>query len=261
MPFETIQLDLSGEVATLTFNRPEKRNALSPTMIDEIVSALGQLESNASRVLVLTGAGESFCSGMDIGALQSLTGQSVNESLEDSRHVAGLFRRLYNFPKPVISVVRGAAVAGGCGLATLADFTLAEPKATFGYPEGRIGFIPALVSVFLVRQIGEKRALSLLLSGRLIGAEEALALGLVSEIVPSEQLLDRATKLASQLLAVSPARAVFTKQLLHNFSAADLDRQIELAIEANARIRSTRDFREDLSAYLEKRKPHWGADE
>ena len=261
MPFETIQLDHSGEIATLTLNRPEKRNALSPEMIDEIVSALEQLESDASRVLILTGAGESFCSGMDIGGLRSLTGQSAEESLKDSRHVAGLFRRLYNFPKPVIAAVRGAAVAGGCGVATLADFTLTEPEAKFGYPEGRIGFIPALVSVFLVRQIGEKRARALLLSGRLIGAEEALRLGLVSEIVPQEQLLDRAAKLASQLLALSPTSAAYTKQLLHDFSAVDLDRQIELAIEANARIRSTQDFREGVSAYLEKRKPRWQPDE
>src|SRR5262249_19219264 len=153
--------------------------------------------------------GESFCSGMDIGALRSLVGHSMKEATEDSRGVAGMFRALHRLPQAVVTVVRGAAVAGGCGLATLADFTLAEPGAKFGYPEARIGFIPAIVSVFLVRQIGEKRARSLLLSGRLFDAEEALELGLVSEIVPTERLLGRAEELAAQLLAVSPTSVAF----------------------------------------------------
>lgn len=260
MSFETIRLELDGGIARLTLNRPEKRNALTPKMISEISQALEQAGSNPTRVLILTGAGESFCSGMDIGALRSLAGQSLEEALEDSRRVAGLFRALYNFSRPVISVVRGAAVAGGCGLATLADFTLAESDAKFGYPEGRIGFIPAIVSVFLVRQIGEKRARSLLLSGQVIDARQAQDLGLVTEIVARDQLFERAQELATELSKISPTSVVYTKRLLRDVCAAELDREIELAIEANARIRSTKNFAEGVSAYLEKRKPDWRDD-
>ena len=260
MPFETIRLEVDGAIARLTLNRPEKRNALTPAMISEISQALDHVRASPARVLILTGAGESFCSGMDIGALRDLVGQSLEAAIEDSRKVAGLFRALYDFPKAVISVVRGAAVAGGCGLATLADFTLAEPAAKFGYPEGRIGFIPAIVSVFLIRQIGEKRARSLLLSGQLIGAEQGRELGLVSEVVPGEKLPARSEELASQLLTISPTSIIFTKRLLREMSAAELDRDIELAIEANARIRATNNFTEGVSAYLEKRKPTWRTD-
>ncbi len=257
MLYSTLKLEQQGEVAALTLNRPEKRNALSTTMIEELVDALGAVESSGARVLILTGAGEAFCSGMDIEILKSLTAQSPEASLEDSRRIAKLFRRLYSFSKPLITAVNGTAVAGGCGIATLADFTLAVPEAKLGYTEVRIGFIPAIVSVFLVRQIGEKRARDLLLSGRVIGAEEARQMGLVTEIVAREALLARAAEIASQLLAVSPTSLLFTKRLLREFSGTEIDREIELAVQENARIRSTADFREGVTAFLEKRKPSW----
>ena len=257
MSYQTLKLDNGGEIATLTLNRPEKRNALTTEMIEELVGALWEVESSPARVLILTGAGEAFCSGMDIGELKALTTQSPQESVEDSRRIAKMFRLLHSFPKPVISAVNGAAVAGGCGIATLADFTLAAPDAKFGYPESRIGFIAAVVSVFLVRQIGEKRARDLLLSGRLIDAQEAFRMGLVNEVVPDGQLLERTRALAAQLIAGSPTTLLFTKRLLREFSESEIDREIELAIQENARIRSTVDFREGVTAYLEKRKPMW----
>ena len=258
MPYETLKLDYIGAVATLTLDRPEKRNAISRLMIEELVAALLEVESSPARVLILTGAGEAFCSGMDIGELRALTMQSPEESVEDSRRIAKLFRLLHNFSKPYIAAVNGTAVAGGCGIATLADFTIAAPEAKFGYPEARIGFIPAIVSVFLVRQIGEKRARDLLLSGRVINAEQACQIGLVNEVVPRERLLDRARELAAQLLALSPTSLLFTKRLLRDYSEAQIARELELAVQANARIRSTADFREGVTAYLEKRKPRWG---
>jgi methylglutaconyl-CoA hydratase len=178
-------------------------------------------------------------------------------ALESSRRLARTFRRIYDFPKPLIAAVNGAAIAGGCGIATLCDFTLAVPEAKFGYTEVRIGFVPAIVSVFLIRQVGDKRARDLLLTGRIIDAEEAYYLGLVSEIVAAEQLLDRARELAGQLLENSPTSLSYTKQLLSNLSQRDLDHALELAVEVNARIRATPDFHEGLSAFLEKRKPVW----
>jgi methylglutaconyl-CoA hydratase len=257
MPYKTLQLEFAGQLATLTLDRPEKRNAMSAEMIEEILAALGEMESAATRVAILTGAGKAFSAGMDLDALKQVASQSPGQNLEDSRKMARLFRRVYSFPKPLIAAVNGPAIAGGCGLATLCDFTLAAPEAKLGYTEVRIGFVPAIVSVFLVRQIGEKRARDLLLTGRLLEAAEAQQLGLVNEIVPAERLLDRARELAESLLANSPASLVHTKRLLLNYSAADLDRDLELAIQANASIRSGLDFREGISSFLERRKPVW----
>jgi methylglutaconyl-CoA hydratase len=257
MAYSTLRCEFDGPVATLTLNRPEKRNAISPAMIEELLAALDDGERSSARVVILTGAGKAFCSGMDLDALKALAAHSPEQNLEDSRRMARMFRRLYTYPAPLIAAVNGPAIAGGCGLATLCDFTLAVPEAKFGYTEVRIGFLPAIVSVFLLRQIGEKRARDLLLSGRIFGAEEARELGLVNEIVPPEKLLDRARELAAALLANSPTSLARTKALLRSFSAAELDREMELAVEENARIRSTPDFREGLAAFLEKRAPEW----
>jgi methylglutaconyl-CoA hydratase len=257
MPYNTVKLDCSTEIATLTLNRPERHNALSPAMMDDLMAALEETASSAARVLILTGAGRSFCSGADLESLRALAAQSPEQSLEDARHTSKFFRRLYTFPKPLIAAVNGAALAGGCAVATMADFTLAVPEAQFGYTEVRVGFMPALVSAYLVRQMGEKRAGDLLLGGRVMGAEEAFGMDLVTEIVSRKKLLPRAAELAGQLLRSSPVSLQFTKRLLRQFSEAELDRETELAIQASTSIRSTEDFREGLSAFLEKRKPIW----
>lgn len=171
--------------------------------------------------------------------------------------MASLFRTLYDFPKPTIAAVNGPAIAGGTGLATLCDFTLAVPEAKFGYTEVRIGFVPAIVSSFLIANVGEKRARDLLLTGRTFGAEEARALGLVNEIVASEQLMSRAQELAAQLLENSPASLQATKKLLSSYTREQLDRQVAQAVQSNAGIRQTADFKEGITAFLEKRKPTW----
>ena len=164
---------------------------------------------------------------------------------------------MYEFPKVTIAAVNGAAVAGGCGLATLCDFTLASSEAKFGYTEVRIGFVPAIVSAFLLRQVGEKQARDLLLTGRIIGAEEAFRMGLVNEIVAPDKLLGRARDLAASLLSNSPASLLATKRLLKRYASESLDREIAAAVEENARIRRTADFREGVSSFLEKRNPRW----
>ena len=168
-----------------------------------------------------------------------------------------LFRALYEFPKVTIAAVNGAAIAGGTGLALLCDFTLAVPDAKFGYTEVRIGFVPAIVSTFLLRQVGEKQARDLLLTGRTFGAEEALRLGLINEIVPAENLMTRARELAAQIMENSAASLRATKQLLTDHARSTLDAQMEAAVRENAGIRSTADFREGISSFLEKRKPVW----
>jgi methylglutaconyl-CoA hydratase len=257
MDYKTLHLAHDAGVATITLNRPEKRNAINYELIEELLAALDEVATSPSLVLILTGAGKAFCSGMDLENLKVLVDRSPEQSLKDSEIMARLFRTLYDFPRPTIAAVNGAAIAGGCGLATLCDFTLAVPEAKFGYTEVRIGFVPAIVSTFLLRQVGEKHARDLLLTGRIVGTDEAQRIGLINEVVAAEKLIDRARELASQLMENSPASLVCTKRLLSDHARLELDRQIESAVRENAAIRATSDFREGVSSFLEKRKPHW----
>jgi len=259
VPNNTIQLAYDGGIATITLNRPDKRNAISYELIEDLLTALAEVAKSSARVLILTGSGNAFCSGMDLENLKALIGRTPEQNVEDSQVMARLFRTLYDFPKPTIAAVNGAAIAGGTGLATLCDFTLAVPEAKFGYTEVRIGFVPAIVSTFLLRQVGEKIARDLLLTGRLFDAAEALRIGLINEIVAAEGLMNRARQLAGQLMENSPASLFYTKQLLSEAAGADLDAQIEAAVRENAAIRSTADFREGISSFLEKRKPKWSS--
>jgi methylglutaconyl-CoA hydratase len=255
--YKTIQLTGQGHVTTITLNRPDKRNAISYELIEELLAALDDVAHSSALVLILTSAGKAFCSGMDLENLKELLGRSSEQNLQDSETMARLFHTLYDFPKPTIAAVNGAAIAGGCGLATLCDFTLAVPDAKFGYTEVRIGFVPAIVSTFLLRQVGEKHARDLLLTGRITSADEAYRLGLVNEIVAPEQLMDRAHELAAQLIENSPVSLACTKRLLSDLARPDLDAQLQLAVKANAAVRTTADFREGISSFLEKRKPRW----
>jgi len=257
MNYQTVTLDRDGSLAKLTLNRPDKRNALSYELIDELLRALEEVKNSSALVLIITGTGKAFCSGMDLDNLKTLSGRTPEQNLEDSKKMASLFRSLYEFPKPTIAAVNGPAIAGGTGLATVCDFTLAVPEAKFGYTEVRIGFVPAVVSTFLLRQVGEKMARDLLLTGRLFDAQEALRVGLINEIVPPEKLLDRARELAGQLMENSPMSVQFTKRLLGDHAKAELDSQIAAAIRENASIRATADFREGIASFLEKRKPKW----
>src|SRR5947199_10591030 len=203
--YSTLILEFSGEIARITLNRPARRNAINPLMMCDLQTAFDTIEKSHSRVVILTGAGKCFCAGMDLDMLATIAKQSAAENQEDSRRIAKLLRRIWSFPRPLIAAVNGAAYAGGCGIATLCDFTLAAPEAKFGYTEVKIGFLPAIVSVFLTRQIGEKRARDLLLTGRVFDAAEAKQLGLVSEIVEPNKLIKRAEELAQEICAISPS--------------------------------------------------------
>ena len=243
MSYTTILVSDRGSTRTITLNRPERRNAMTPEMQTELIAAMEDAAVSSCRVVVLLGAGEAFCSGLDLSALQGMHYKSQADLRTEAERVARLFRTLYELPRPTIAAVHGAAVAGGTGLATICDITLATPAAKFGYTEARIGFVPAIVSAYLALQIGDKRSRDLLLTARLFGAEEAQRLGLVNEIVAPDQLEQRVQALAGSLADNSPASLAATKRLMAAQNKPWLDAAIAEAMEANARARETADFR------------------
>jgi methylglutaconyl-CoA hydratase len=256
--YATLHTHTEGGTLTITMNRPDKRNALNPAMMDDLTRAfLAAADDPACGVILLTGAGSAFCAGLDLDHLETLRAKTPEEHRLDSERIAHLLRTLYDLPKPSIAAVNGAAIAGGMGLATICDFTLAIPEAKFGYTEVQIGFVPAIVSAFLRGQIGDKRSRDLLLTGRLIKAPEAFDLGLITRVVPEQDLMDEARKLACTLLRNSPAAMQATKRLLSEHAHHHLDQETESAIAANAEARNTEDFKEGIRAFLEKRKPEW----
>jgi methylglutaconyl-CoA hydratase len=257
--YATLEIKEADGIHTITLNRPERRNALNPQLIAELTHALGEAATCQCGVVVLTGAGTAFCSGMDLENLKSLTDQRPEDQRADAESIMWMMRRLYEMNKPTIAAVNGPAIAGGTGLATLCDFTLAAPQAKFGYSEVRIGFIPAIVSVFLLEMVGEKKAKSLLLSGRILDAQEAFAMGLVTEVVAEGELMSRVLGLARLLLKNSPESMSAVKKLLSGFAKERLDRDLARAMRWNEKIRNSADFREGLSAFLEKREPVWPA--
>src|ERR1700728_4076978 len=257
MDYKTIHLSYDSGIATITLNRPDKRNAISFELIDDLLHALQEVKKSDALVLIMTGAGKAFCSGMDLENLKALIGRTTEQNIEDSQTMARLFRSLYEFPKITIAAVNGAAIAGGTGLALLCDFTLAAPEAKFGYTEVRIGFVPAIVASFLLRQVGEKHTRDLLLTGRLIKEQEALDLGLVTQIVTEDQLMCTARALAQSLLQNSPQAMQCVKKLRAKHASRRLDEELADAIDANAQQRSTEDFKEGVQAFLHKRRADW----
>lgn len=257
MSYTTILVAEDHSIRTIALNRPERRNAMTPEMQAELIAAFEEAAASDCRVVVLTGAGDAFCSGLDLTALQSMHNKSEADYRVDAERISRLFRTLYELPKPTIAAVHGPAIAGGCGLATICDFTLATPAAKFGYTEVRIGFAPALVSAFLALQIGGKHSRDLLLSGRILDAAQAMQIGLINEIVTQQELTTRVHALAGQLIANSPQSLAATKALLRAQNKAWLDAALNEAMQTNAHARETEDFQEGIAAFLEKRKPAW----
>jgi methylglutaconyl-CoA hydratase len=255
--FQSILVESANGVKTITLNRPEKRNALSPLLIEELTLALGEAERCACGVVILTGAGSAFCAGLDVEHLATMSARTPQEHRRDAENMAGVLRALYDFPKPVIAAVNGPAIAGGMSLATIPDFTLATPESKFGFNEVRVGFVPALAASFLLRQVGEKRTRELLLTGKLLKAQEALQLGLVTQLVAAEELILSAQALAQTLLQNSPQAMQAVKRLLASHARRRLDEEIEDAIEVNSQQRSAEDFKEGVEAFKQHRKPAW----
>ena len=255
--FHHVLTESSNSVMTITLNRPEKRNALCPLLIEEITLALTEAEASSCGVVILTGAGPAFCSGLDMENLETMHACTPEENRRDSENMARVLRTLYDFPKPIIAAVNGPAIAGGMALATIPDFTLAAPEAKFGYTEVRVGFVPAIVASFLMRQVGELRTRELLLSGKILRAHDAMNLGLVTQIVDQQDLMASARALAQTLLLNSPQAMYAVKCLLRKHARRRLDEEIKDAIEVNASQRSTEDFKEGVLAFKQHRRADW----
>ena len=245
-------------VRILTLNRPEVRNALSDPLREALLEALTAAKHDHSvRALVLTGSGGAFCAGLDLADLQMLSERSTEANRDDSARLAELFLTLYTHPKPTVAAVNGPAVAGGAGLVSVCDVAVMSEGAKLGYTEARIGFVAALVGVFLVRQVGEKHARDLLLSARLVSAEEAVTMGLVNEAAPPDEVLERAVARASGMAKNAPSSLAMTKSLLASVPSLGLLEGLRYATEVNALARTTDDLKEGVAAFLEKREPSW----
>lgn len=254
-----IRYDVANSAATITLNRPDKRNALNASLVDELSEALRTAEEDdAVRCVVLTGAGSAFSAGADLESLRRLQDATAEENEDDSQRLAALFAQIYLHPKAVIAKINGHAMAGGCGLAAVCDFSIAAAEATFGFTEVRIGFVPAIVSVFVLRKLGETAARDLLLRGRVVTAQEAVDAGLITRTVPSGQLDAAVAALAGEIaLETSPTAVGLTKRLLAELPGLDLQEALKYAAEVNASARSTADCKAGISAFLEKRNPPW----
>ncbi len=254
-----VEIEVKDRVGRLKLNRPEKRNALDDSMVRELVDGLLRLvEDPSAKVVLLMAKGEAFCAGADLAYLQRLQQFTFDQNLEDSRRLKELFLTLYNCPKPTIAQVQGPALAGGCGLVSLCDFVVASDQSRFGYTEVRIGFIPALVSVFLVRRLGEAAASRLMLSGEQIGPQEALKTGLVSAVTTASELEFEVNRLAEVLVSKNSGESMkTTKRLIRESAHLGLDEALELAARRNAEARGSDDCRKGIDSFLSRKPITW----
>ncbi len=255
-----LKTTIQGSVAWLTLNRPEKRNALNASLVRALLEQLDRLEREpALRAIVLTGEGKAFSAGADLAALQQLQHATPEENLQDSRLLASLFTRIYTYRLPVIARVNGHAIAGGCGLATVCDFAIAVDHAKMGFTEVRIGFVPAIVSFFVRRKLGETAARALFLRGHLLSAREAARMGLIYQSVPDLKKLDEAVASLLEELTreTSPSALMLTKQLLASIPTMGLQEAMDYAAQLNALARGTADCQAGIRAFLTKQPPPW----
>ena len=244
---------LDAGILTLTLDRPDKRNALSSALIEELLKAVERAELDGEvRVVVIKGAGKDFCAGADLEELLASADRDPAENEASALRLGALYQSIRRLPKPVVAVVQGRALAGGCGLAAACDLVLAADTAQFGYPEIQRGFVPAMVMAMLVRQVGEKQALHLTVTGRTLDAEEARALGFISKIFPAAELESQAAAMIAGLAKVSLTAYALTKQLCYAQDGLPFDDAIALGARINAMSRATPDFRTAISAFLKK---------
>jgi methylglutaconyl-CoA hydratase len=249
-----VRTEIKNNTAVIYLARPEKRNALHPDLVKNLKSKLSEFEIDESiKSIIITGEGNTFCAGADLEYLKMLGGYFVIEKQKDSKSLAELYLQLYEFPKPTIAAVNGAAIAGGCGLASVCDFIIAHPeKSKFGYPEVKIGFIPAIVSIFLIKKVGEGLAKQLMLEGELISGKRAYEIGFANYL--AENVLDVAMKLSEKINSNSASSLKMTKTMINNISNLSVREAVEHCINLNVISRSTEDFKKGIDTFLNKDK-------
>ncbi len=259
MNYTHIGYEVADRVAYITLDRPEKRNAFNEVLVKELAQAFAAAEKNGEiRVVVLKANGKAFCAGADLEYIRSLSGYTFEENLQDSHSLMRLFMQMQKLKKPIVAQVQGPALAGGCGLATVCDIIVSSDNAIFGYPEVRIGFVAALVMVFLVRKIGEGRARELLLTGKTITAGEAYSIGLIHAVTSGEELETTVHKYCQQLSSeVSGSSVAITKEILAKIQGMDLQNALEFAARMNAATRMTEDCKRGINAFLNKEQIDW----
>lgn len=244
---------VEGAVALITLNRPDKRNALNDELIDGLKRALHQADAEeAVRVAVITGAGADFCSGADLAALQKISESSIIENLEDAQSLMELFTLIRRVRVPVVAAVRGRALAGGCGLATACDIVLASASARFGYPEVKIGFVPAMVMAILRRNVSEKRAFELITRGAEISAAEAERVGLVNQIFDDAAFEVEVEKYVAGFEKASRSAVMLSKRLLYHMDGMTFDAALQSGVDVNAIARMTEDCQKGIARFLKK---------
>jgi methylglutaconyl-CoA hydratase len=248
-----VKTTTDGAVRVIELNRPEKRNALNDELIAALKDALREADADESlRAIVIRGAGKDFCSGADLVSIQKIADASYEENVEDARSLADLFELLRKVRVPVIAAVHGRALAGGCGLAFGCDLVIATKSARFGFPEVKIGFVPAMVAAILRRNLGEKKSFELLTSGAEFSVDDAEKIGLVNIIFDDEAFDTAAIEYASRYANLSSSAVAMTKRLLYDIDADDLPTAIAKGVETNARARMTDDCKKGIAEFLEK---------
>lgn len=249
---EILKIDISDFVATVTLNRPHKRNALNSELLSALKSTFEEINNNQNvRVAILQGEGKAFCAGADLAYLQKISEFSIMENFADSRLLQETFHTIFTCSKPVIAKVHGAAIAGGCGLASVCDFIVAgKEKALFGYSEAKIGFVAAVVMVYLVRKVGDTRARKLLLTAENISSTEAERIGLITHIVNDDELDTEVRILAEKLVQNSASSLAITKEMLRNIQGMSLEDGLRYASAMNAFTRMTDDCKNGIASFL-----------
>jgi len=250
---------VADRIATICLNRPDKRNAFNPELVSALTKALLQASDDEEvKVIILKAAGNTFSAGADLAYLQQLQYNTHEENVKDSEHLKTLFTTIYYLPKVVIAQVEGHAIAGGCGLATVCDITFAVPEANFGYTEVKLGFVPAIVSCFLLRKTGETIAKKLLLTGDLFSAAQALAYNLITYVTNKDEISQTVQDFALKLCEEASGNSLMvTKQLIGQTTNPSLENSLNLAVQINARVRESADFKKGIAAFLEKEKIKW----
>jgi methylglutaconyl-CoA hydratase len=256
--FETIIYSFKNKVASVTLNRPEVHNAFNEVMIAELTEIFKDISGDDSaRVVVLTGSGKSFSAGADLNWMKKMINYSYEENLDDSLKLAGLFHLMYSCPKPVIARVNGAAIGGGTGLVAVCDIAIAAEIAKFSLSEVKLGLVPACISPYVIRKVGEGRCREFFLTGERLIAKRAMELGLVNQVVPLEELDQTVQEKANQLISSGPKAIAMCKELLKNVPGMDFDKAKTYTADMIARMRIGDEGQEGMNAFLEKRKPKW----